>query len=339
MKELFGYLADGREVSLYTIACGALCAKITDLGATLVKLFVPDREGKAEDVVLGFDSPEGYLTSTAYFGATVGRNANRIGKAAFSMGGRTYPLPVNDGPCNSLHSGPDGYHKRLWQVTEHDAFHITFRLESPHMDQGFPGNAVILVTYTVDASGLRIRYDAISDRDTVFNLTNHSYFNMAGHRHPEKAMKQILCLPARHFVRADAESIPTGELTDVDGTPMDFRRPKPVGQDLGADYEPLHLQSGIDHNFEVFCTPAVILTDPDSGRSLAITTDLPGIQVYSGNYTDEIGKEGVRYGFRSGVALETQFYPDSVNHPEWKQPFVKAGEHFRTETQYCFSIV
>ncbi len=337
MKEHFGPLPQGQQAYLYTISCGQLTAKVSDLGATLVQLFVPDRDGVSADVVLGFDSPEGYLRSGAYFGATVGRNANRIQNAAFVLGDHTYRLDANDGE-NSLHSGFQGYHTRLWTVVSHSPASIHFRLLSPHGDQGFPGNATIDVTYTMEADGLRIRYGAISDRDTVFNLTNHSYFNLAGHHRPEKAMDQLLCLPARRFTLANAQSIPTGDLPEVAGTPMDFRVPKAICQTLGEDFEPLQLQKGIDHNFEVFCAPAATLTDPGSGRHLAITTDLPGIQVYTANYTDETGKEGVHYGFRSGVALETQFYPDAVNHPEWKQPFVKAGEKFHSETKYRFTL-
>ncbi len=336
MKEMFGRLADGSQSNLYTISCGQITAKLTDLGATLVELHVPDRQGRLADVVLGFDGPEGYLKSDACFGATVGRNANRVKNAAFVLSGRSYSLDRNDGE-NNLHSGFHGYHTRLWQVVEHSPGSIHFRLYSPHGDQGFPGNATVDVTYSMEADGLRISYDAVADQDTVFNLTNHSYFNLAGHEHPEKAMEQLLTLPARHFTRADCHSIPTGELMEVSGTALDFRAPKPIGRDLAADFEPLHFQNGIDHNFEVFCTPAAILEDPESGRCLAVTTDLPGIQVYTANYTNEIGKNGVHYAFRSGVALETQFYPDSINHPEWKQPFVKAGEKFHSETKYRFA--
>ncbi len=336
MKVFFGSLPDGNVAHLYTISCGQLVAKISDLGATLVQLHVPDARGNLADVVLGFDSPEGYLKSDAYFGATVGRNANRVKNATFTLGSHSYRLDQNDGE-NNLHSGFAGYHTRLWDVVEHTASAIQLRLHSPHGDQGFPGNATIDVTYAMETDGLRIHYDAVSDRDTVFNLTNHSYFNLAGHEHPEKAMDQILCLPARHFVLADGGSIPTGDLPEVADTPMDFRAPKAICQALAEDYSPLKLQKGIDHNFEVFCAPAVILTDPCSGRSLSITTDLPGIQVYSGNYTDEIGKGGVHYHNRPGVALETQFYPDSVNHPQWKQPFIKAGKKFHSETKYRFA--
>ena len=194
------------------------------------------------------------------------------------------------------------------------------------------------MTYSLEAGGtLRIRYDGICDRDTVFNMTNHSYFNLAGHDRPEAAMKQELILPGRFFNPDDAENIPTGELRSVDGTPMDFRAPKPIGRDINCDYEPLHLQAGFDHNWEVFCSPCAILRDPESGREMAVSTDCPGIQLYAGNFLDEAGKGGIRYGFREGIALETQFYPDSVHHPEWPQPFVKAGDHYHSETTYKFS--
>lgn len=336
MKENFGKLPSGKEASLYTIACGRLKAAVSDFGATLVKLYVPDHQGHVEDVVLGFDEAASYLGSTAYFGATVGRNANRVGRGRFTLNGREYQLPCNDGQ-NNLHSGPDGYSYRLWQVTEHRADAITLALESPNGDQGFPGKAAIQVTYQLEAPAtLRIEYRAVSDQDTVFNLTNHTYFNLAGHSKTGKAMEQILMLPARHFCPADEQSIPTGEKRPVDGTPMDFRIPKPIGRDIGEDYDALKLQKGYDHNFEVFCNPCAILQDPDSGRSVAISTDCCGIQFYSGNYTDEVGKGGVHYGLRSGVALETQFYPDAVNHPDWKQPVTKAGEIYRSVTTYKF---
>lgn len=338
MKAFFGLLPTGQPSYLYTISCGQLEAKVSDLGATLVQLFVPDANGVPADVVLGFDRPEDYLRSTAYFGATVGRNANRVGNARFSLDGHIYQLDPNDGAHN-LHSGFSGYHTRLWTVISHTENAIVFSLESPHTDQGFPGNATIQVTYAMEPTGLRIAYDAVSDRDTVFNLTNHSYFNLAGHQNPHKAMDQVLTLPGRHFTPADADSIPTGVLAPVENTPMDFRKPKRLRDALAleASYVPLQLQKGIDHNFEVFCAPAAILCDPESGRTMAVITDLPGIQVYSGNYTDEIGKGGTHYCNRPGIALETQFYPDSINHPQWKQPFVKAGEKFHTETKYRFT--
>lgn len=336
MKEFFGKTPNGDSAYLYTISCGNLKAVLSDFGATLVRLFVPDSQGQIADVVLGFDSPAEYAASGTYFGATVGRNANRIGGASIVLDNKTYSLSANDGE-NNLHSGPDGYSYRLWNVEKHTENAIVFSLHSPHLDQGFPGNADIAVTYTLEADGLKITYDAVSDRDTLFNMTNHSYFNLRGHNHPESAMEQVLCMPARFFNPADSASIPTGVCQDVEGTPMDFRTPKPLGRDIGADFEPLHLQKGYDHNFEVFCNPCATLSDPVSGRSVAVYTDCPGIQLYSGNYTDETGKGGQVYPARSAVCLETQFYPDAIHNPQWPQPITPAGQKYHSETKYSFS--
>lgn len=336
MSVQFGEISSGESATLYTISCGKLTARLTDCGATLVGLLVPDRDGKDADVVLGFDDASSYCRSDACLGATIGRNANRVKNARFPLNGETISLQPND-HANNLHSGPSGYHTRLWTVLWHRENAICFQLESPHGDQGFPGNARIRVTYTLEAPAtLRICYDGICDRDTVFNLTNHSYFNLAGHHHPEKAMAQLLTLPGRFFLPDDEENIPTGELRNVAHTPMDFRLPKPIGRDMDANYQPLKLQNGYDHCWEVFANPCAILQDVDSGRTMAVSTDLPGIQIYTGNFLNDTGKDGVYYGARSGVALETQFYPDGVNHPEWPQPFVKAGEKFHSETCYRF---
>ena len=337
MKESFGYLPTGEECSLYTISCGGLTASVTDLGASLVRLLVPDSQGNLADVVLGYDSCDGYLHCSGYIGTTVGRCANRIKGSSFVLGRKTYFLTPNEGR-NNLHSGPDPYSTRLWKVIQHSDDAITLELRSPNGDQGFPGNAMIRLTYRLDSSGgLHLLYDAVSDQDTVFNLTNHSYFNLSGHSRTDRAMEQLLSLPGRFFTPADAESIPTGEKRSVEGTPMDFRVPKPIGRDIGADYEPLHLQSGYDHNWEVFCNPCAQLYDPESGRAMSVSTDCPGIQFYAGNYLDTDGKGGVHYGRRSGIALETQFYPDSLHHPEWPQPITRAGERYHSETIYRFT--
>ena len=338
MKKTFGILPSGEETSLYTISCGVLTATVTDYGAHLVSLLVPDSQGNVADVVLGFDDANGYRTGNGGFlGAIVGRNANRLKDSTFEINGKAYHMTPNEGN-NNLHSGPNNYHNRMWKAVHHSANAITLELHSPHGDQGFPGNAVIRVTYRLDCDGgLHIIYDAVCDQDTVFNLTNHSYFNLAGQDQVDKAMDQILCIPGRWFNPDDAQNIPTGELRSVAGTPMDFRVPKAIGQDIGADYEPLHLQGGYDHNWEVFCAPCATLTDPDSGRSMAVYTDCSGVQFYAGNFLDESGKGGIHYGKRSGVALETQFAPDSLHHPQWPQPITKAGKKYHSETVYRFS--
>ena len=330
-KNPFGTLPGGKQAFLYTISNDGLTAQISDFGATLVRLYV-----QAEDVVLGFDDANAYLNSTTYFGATVGRNANRIGGAAFALNGETVQLPQNE-KTNNLHSGPDSYAYRLWQVEEYKENAIVFSLHSPHGDQGFPGAADIRVTYALEENALSITYEAVSDADTVFNLTNHSYFNLAGHHRPELAMGQTLQLNASYFTPSDAESIPTGEKRSVADTPMDFRSPKPIGRDVDLDYECLHLQGGYDHNFCLDGSLAAILCDPVSGRKMEITTDCPGIQFYSGNFLQgERGKDGISYCYRGGVALETQYYPNAVNNPQWPQPIVKAGATYRSQTKYTF---
>ncbi len=338
MRKKFGVLPNGETASLYTIRSGQMTAQISDLGATLVKLFVPDRDGNLADVVLGFDNPQQYCESDTFFGAVVGRNANRIGGAVFTLNGEHYQLDKNDNGKNNLHSGNDFFKNRIWDVLQAEENTITFGLESPHGDQGFPGNAKIWVQYTLEQGNtLRISYAAVSDRDTVFNFTNHSYFNLAGHDKPEKAMDQILTMPARFFTPANASYITVGEKRNVDGTAMDFRSPKAIGRDINKDEEPLRLQNGYDHNFEVFANPCAILTDPQSGRTMAVSTDCPGVQLYSGNFMEgEVGKDGVIYCRRGGVCLETQFYPNAINYPHWSQPVTKAGEKYKSETGFVF---
>ena len=339
MKTCFGTTAQGTSTYLYTISAGGVTAVVSDHGATLVKLLVPDPRGVVADVVLGFDHPDDYTASGTFFGATVGRNSNRVGGAAFPLKGEICHLDPNDNGKNNLHSGFDPYKNRLWQVVDHKENSICFCLHSPHGDQGFPGNADIRVTYSLDGEGsLHICYDGVCDRDTVFNMTNHSYFNLAGHDHPEAAMGQLLTIHADAFTPADAESIPTGQLRPVEGTPMDFRSAKPIGRDINVEYDALALQGGYDHNWVVTGNDCARLEDPISGRVMQVWTDCPGIQFYAGNYLQgEVGKDGVVYARRSGICLETQFYPDAVNHPEWPQPITKAGEKYHSETVFKFN--
>ena len=337
MKTAFGLLPGGQQASLYKIENSHIWATVTDFGATLVSLWVPDKNGIMADIVLGHDCAADYAADTSCMGATVGRNANRIAGAEFTLGNHLYRLPANDGN-NSLHSLPDGYSHRLWQVAEHRKDRITFTLESPHMDQGFPGNAKIRVTYCLEAATLSITYDAVSDRDTLFNLTNHSFFNLAGHDKPDMALTQELILPARTFVPSNDQSIPTGEDRPVEGTPMDFRRGKQLDQDIDTAYECLLLQKGYDHTFEVFTSPCAILRDPASGRTMTMETDCPGVHLYSGNYLcGEPGKGGISYPYRSGICLESHFYPDAIHNPHWKQPVVQAGEAYHSCTSFSFS--
>ena len=336
MKQPFDKMPDGRQAYTYTLTDGAVTAQITDFGATILRLFAPDREGKLADVALGFDTIAEYIKSTTFFGTIVGRGANRTKNGRFTLNGKEYQLGQNDNG-NNLHCGPEFYKDRLWTVVAVSENSLCLSLESPDGDQGFPGNATIRVTYTVKNRGLYITYDAICDQDTVFNLTNHCYFNMAGHDCPEKAMEQVLMMPARHFTCDDSQNIPTGELRDVEGSPMDFRTPKAIGRDIGMDYDALKLQNGYDHNFEVWCNPCAVLSDPQSGRTMEVITDRCGVQFYSGNFLEgETGKDDVSYCFRGGICLETQFYPDAINHPEWQQPVTRAGVPFHSETAYIF---
>ena len=336
MKESYAVLPSGQEAYIYTICCEKITAKISDYGATLVNLYVPDQKGKIADVVLAWQDRDDRIANRGFLGATMGRNVNRIAGASFVLNGERIQLPKNNGE-NNLHSGPEPYARRIWKVEDHKIDTITFSLHSPDGDQGFPGNADICVTYRLEQNKLRIIYDAISDKDTVFNLTNHSYFNLAGHDKPELAAAQELMMPGRFFTVTDPQGIPTGENRSVEGTPMDFRSFKPIGRDLDADYEPMVLRKGYDHNYEAYCNPAAVLHDPYSGRTMEIATDRPGIHIYFANFPNgQVGKDGVPYVLHSGIAFETQFYPDSVNHPEWPQPFYKAGQHYHSETSYTF---
>ena len=330
MEKNFGKLADGREARLYTISGGRVRAQITDFGAALVSIYAD-----GVDVCLGYDDVTGYEKQGGYLGAVVGRNANRVGGSKFVLNGEEVCLEANEGK-NCLHSGFHCWSHRLWKLASHTENSLTLTIQSPHGDQGFPGNAEVSVTYTIENNGLTIEYRALSDRDTVFNLTNHAYFNLFGQNHPERAMEQELMIPADYFCPDDAENIPTGELRSVEGTPFDFRGFKPIGRDIGMDYEPLHLQGGYDHNFVNKGAVCAVLRNPENGLTMTVTTDCPGVQVYAGNFLENTGKGGTVYGKRTGVALETQFYPDSVNHPEWPQPFVRAGEEYRSVTTYSF---
>lgn len=332
----FGNLPTGEEVKLYTISCGSVRAAVTDLGATLVSVWVPDRNGSVADIVLGYDNAQGYLNNEGFLGAVVGRNANRIKDSRFCLNGKTVQLKANEGN-NNLHSGPNCWNIRLWKVEEYKEDSIRLSLLSPDADQGFPGKARISVTYAIVNNALVMTYEALSNKDTVFNLTNHAYFNLAGQENTGKAMNQVLTMPARWFNPDDEQNIPTGEQRSVAGTPFDFRTGKALGRDIGQNYGPLRLQGGYDHNFEVFGSPCAIVTDPESSRSMAVFTDCPGVQVYTANFLEATGKGGVFYHKRSGVCLETQYAPDSVNHPEWPQPFTKAGEKYRSVTRFQFA--
>ena len=390
----FGKLSDGRSAGLYILSNGSGSeVHVTNYGATLVRLIVPDRSGTMRDVVLGHDEAAGYEEGHGSIGATVGRFANRIGGARFAMNGKTYELTANNGP-NCLHGGRDFYPKRLWDVkvpfikvkssdvaasagtTESlgdwwrdtpvggldgdlasglvsmDGDSVTFCLESPDGDQGFPGNLHIEVTYTLtEDNELHIDYFAACpdpDISTPLNLTNHSYFNLNGHS-SGSAMRQFVQISAERFTPNDEFSLPVGEVRRVEETPMDFRKAKRIGRDIDAEDDQIAVGSGYDHNFVpdgedwdlgrgqcAYRKVAEMYSD-ESGIQMDVLSDLPGLQLYSANHMNgEPGKGGAVYGPRSGVCFETQFWPDSVNRAGSPGGILRAGEEFRSRTTYRF---
>ena len=342
-KELFGTTKKGETASLYTLENGnGMKAVVSDFGAVLVKLFVPDKNGVLQDVVWGYDEVAGYENNGVFLGSTIGRNANRIGRAVFTLNGKEYKLDENDGR-NNLHGGFDGYNARMWNAQTKDNS-VIFTLESADMDQGFPGNALISVTYTLkEDNTLELTYDAQADADTVFNMTNHSYFNLDG-ASSDSILEQKVWIDADAFTEADAESIPTGRILPVEGTPMDFREYRVIGQDIDADYEPLKFGAGYDHNWVLnnqgaFAVAAKMKSDV-SGIEMTVSTDLPGMQLYVGNFlAGELGKNGKHYARRSAACFETQYFPDAVNHDNFKAPVFCAGEKYHTVTSYRFAVV
>lgn len=343
IKEVFGAASDGREVYAFTLEnANGIKARVTNFGATLLNLYVPDTKGNVEDVVLGFDNLEGYYGNGSFFGATIGPNANRVDKASFRINGKTYRLDVNDGP-NNLHSHIEkGYHKRVWDITDMGDNSVTFSLEAPDGDIGFPGNKKVSMTYSLsDDNGLKLAYHASSDADTVINMTNHTYFNLGGHK-AGKIEDHILTIHAGSYTPVVPGAIPTGEIAPVAGTPMDFTSPKPIGRDINADFEQLKLTLGYDHNFVIdgadgTLREAAIVEDPVSGRKMKAFTTLPGIQFYAGNcIKQETGKKGTLYGPRAGMCLETQYYPDTINQPQFPSAVFGPGRDYDAVTVYQF---
>lgn len=339
----FGFTKDGKEAKLYTLENkNGIKAYVTDYGAALVRLIVPDRTGALRDVVLGYDDAAGYEKGGASIGATVGRNANRIGGAQFTVSGVTYELEKNDNN-NNLHSGTSYYNKRFWNVDGQTENHITFILHSPDKDQGYPGALDMHVTYSLDDDNmLTIHYEAVPDQDTIINMTNHSYFNLNGHD-GGTILEHKLTLDADTFTPADEWSIPTGEIRSVEGTPMDFRSGRMLGEMIDADYEPLRFGGGYDHNWvlknEGRFDKVAEVTSEESGITMEVYTDLPGVQIYTANFLDqEPGKDGASYEKRSAVCLETQYYPDAVHHDNFPQPLCRKGEKYDTRTAYRFRV-
>lgn len=343
MKERFGKLSDGRETWIYVLKnSNGMEIRVSDYGAALVNVFVPDKNGEKRDVVLGYDNALGYEKGDKFFGAIVGRCANRIGGACFTLNGKTYHLEKNDHE-NNLHSGTDFYNKRIWQVKEENDTSVTFLLHSPDMDQGYPGDVDIEVTYTLtEDNEVKIHYYAVPKSDTILNLTNHSYFNINGEG-SGSILEQEVWINADAYTRADAESIPTGEITPVEGTPMDFRKRKLLGKEIDSCYEATKLGGGYDHNWVLNGSglrKVGELLSEKSGIKMEVYTDLPGMQVYTANFLeDDLGKNGNVYGRRSAVCFETQYFPDAVNKEQFDGPVALAGETYETETIYRFFII
>lgn len=345
-KKSFGRTADGRETALYTIKNrSGVSAQVTDFGATLVSLAVPDQKGNPVDVVLGYEDAAAYQRMGGYFGATVGRCCNRIANAKFEIDGTGYSLAANDNE-NNLHSGPKGLETRIWSVESCEDNRIVFAISDAHLEQGYPGNASITVTYEVtDDNGLAISYHATADQKTVFNFTNHAYFNLNGHDSGD-ILGCTLQVNASHYTPVkDAKAIPTGEIAPVEGTPFDFREAKPVGKDIGADDIQLAYGNGYDHNFALDRSGAGMETaakvyGPKTGIQMEVITDCIGMQLYTGNgVRAQQGKGGFVYQKHAGLCLETQFFPNSVNEPNFVSPLTEAGKAYDSRTVYRFEIV
>jgi aldose 1-epimerase len=345
-RSVFGKMPDGQEVHLYTLTnSNGMQVAITDFGARIVSILAPDRNGKMADVVLGFDNLPDYMKYNTYFGALVGRYANRIGDAKFTLDGKVYHLPVNNGP-NSLHGGIKGFDKRFWTATEipgeEPALDMTYF--SKDGEEGYPGNMHVKVIYTLmKDNSLKIDYNATTDADTVINLTNHSYFNLAGEGNGN-ILKQVLWINSDEITPVNATQIPTGKIMKVDGTPFDFRTPTAIGARINEDNPQLKIGKGYDINYILNRkAPGLELAarayDPDSGRELEVYTTEPGIQFYSGNFLDGSipGKGGTQYGPRSAFCLETQHYPDSPNQPQFPTTELKPGETFHQVTVFKFT--
>ena len=339
----FGLNKKGESANLYIFENqNGMEMHVSDFGATLQTLIVADKNGTKRDIVLGYDDPSGYEgPAGTFFGATVGRNANRIGKASFEYEGVRYQLEQNNGN-NNLHSGLDFWSFRIWDVKETTENSITFSLHSPDGDQGFPGTVDVDVKYTLTEDSIVIDYFAVTDADTPINMTNHSYFNLSGHE-SGTVREQILWIDADGFTRTDKELIPTGEIIPVEGTPMDFRKRKKIGLEIDHDYEALVLAGGYDHNWTLNNNgefkKAAELVSEESGICMEVFTDLPGVQIYTANFVEnEPGKYSAVYQQNQGVCFETQYYPDSVNHKNFKSCICKKDEEYRTRTEYKFRI-
>ena len=343
-KSAFGKSKEGQELSLYTIDNGKMKVVLTELGAAIQAILVPDKEGKMVDVVLGYDSPGDYYENTCYLGAVIGRSGNRIDKGRYQIGGRQVQLDINDND-NNLHSGNNGFDKRVWTVEKVTEDSVAFFLEDADMAQNNPGNFQASVTYTLTAdNALQLHYEAECDQDTIANMTNHVYFNLGGHD-SGSIENHMLMIRAEHYNPViDHQAIPTGEKAPVAGTVFDFTAPRRIGERIGADEAQLHFVKGYDHNWIVRdqkgeMTRIAEASCPDTGIRMEVFTDLPAVQFYAGNCMTpgQKGKGGAVYQPRCGFCLETQYVPNAINMEGFEKPVLRAGEKYDTMTCYRFS--
>lgn len=342
-KMLFGKASSGQEVYKYEIKnANGMKVVLTDMGAAVVDIWVKDKEACFRDVALGYDEVELYENEGTYFGAIVGRYANRISDAKIEIDGVVYELDANDNE-NTLHSGKDSMAKKVWSVKEHTENKIIFSYTSAHLEQGFPGTAVCDVIYEVTENNeLSISYYAVSDKKTTFNMTNHTYFNLNGHDAGD-ILNHKLCIKASGYTPVkNSKSIPTGEVAKVEGTPFDFRTSKPIGRDIEEPLEQLIFGQGYDHNFALDKENTGVekiaeVYSVDSGITMEVWTDCIGVQLYTGNFLDgDKGKHGCSYKKRSGFCLETQYFPNSINEPNFVRPVTEANVPYETKTIYAF---
>ena len=345
-REPFGQMPDGAAVEIFTLRNAAgMEVRAISYGGIITSLRVPDRSGTFDDIVLGFDRLDGYLKDPPFFGAIIGRYGNRIAKGQFTLDGATYELATNNGP-NHLHGGNKGFDKVLWTAAPVEGKNaVTFTRTSPDGEEGYPGNLQVQVTYTLtDQNELIVDYRATTDKATVVNLTQHSYFNLAGQASGD-ILGHELMLNADRYTPVDGTLIPTGELAPVEGTPFDFRTPTAIGARIGDADPQLKNGQGYDHNWVLNRSGdglqlAARVVEPKTGRTLEVRTSEPGIQFYSGNFLDGTltGKQGATYNHRTGFCLETQHFPDSPNHPNFPSTTLRPGEEYRTTTVFTFGV-
>ncbi|MBU3839679.1 MAG: galactose mutarotase [Candidatus Ruminococcus intestinipullorum] len=344
-ETIFGTNQDGREIHLYTLQNQkGTEVKIANIGAAIVSVKVKNSSGEYTDVVLGYDDVKGYENNPVYFGVAVGRGANRIENAQFTLDGKTYYLSKNEGE-NNLHSGPDSYAFRVWDFAGMTENSVSLSLESPDQDQGYPGNLLMKVTYILtEENELKIHYEGECDQTTVVNMTNHTYFNLDGHNFGDVKEHWLQIEASKFTPIKDKASIPTGELWAVEGTPLDFKSGRIIGHDLQSDYEQMRFVNGYDHNFVIDgwdgnLQKVAEAKGSKSGITMKVYSDLPGVQLYTGNGLEHVkGKEDMYYENYAGFCLETQYFPNAINEKEFPSPILKKGDKYDTTTVYQFVV-